>query len=86
MTALSQSSLNAALIEWAMFFRQKKYYSVIVQNPLKLFGLSFFSIGKLFKLMTLILSVLSNTPRGMSYRIGNRILAIEAWDLLTASL
>lgn len=55
-------------------------------ESLKLFGLSFFSIGKLFKLMTLILSVLSNTPRGMSYRIGNRILAIEAWDLLTAIL
>ena len=86
MTALSQSSLNAALIEWAMFFKQKTSSSVIVQNPLKLFGLSFFSIGKLFKLMTLILSVLSNTPRGMSYRIGNRIFAIEAWDLLTAIL
>lgn len=31
-------------------------------------------------------SVLSNTLYDMSYRIGNRIFAIEAWDLLTAIL
>ena len=31
-------------------------------------------------------SVLSNTLHDMSYRIVNRIFAIEAWDLLTAIL
>ena len=40
----------------------------------------------LFTPFVTVHSVLSNTLHDMSYRIGNRIFAIEAWDLLTAIL